>query len=175
MVGHHVKLPKLRLVKYAKSREIEGRILTATIRRKPSGKYLVSILCKVAIKPFKQVEQTVGVDLGIKDFATLSTGEKIANPKNYRKYEKQLARWQRILSRRQKGGKNREKARIKVARLHEKISNTRHDFLHKLSARLIREKPSDLYGGLANGKHGQKSQAGKSNSRCFMGFLSYHS
>ncbi|MCI1113962.1 transposase, partial [Stenotrophomonas maltophilia] len=76
---------------------------------------------------------------GIKNFATLSTGKKIANPKNYRKYEKQLAKWQRILSRRQKGGKNREKARRKVARLHEKITNTRHDFLHKLSVRLIRE------------------------------------
>ncbi|USG67386.1 IS200/IS605 family element RNA-guided endonuclease TnpB [Brevibacillus ruminantium] len=139
MVGHHVKLPKLGLVKCVKSREIEGRILSATIRRKPSGKYFVSILCEVAIKPFEQGEQTVGVDLGIKDFATLSTGEKIANPKNDRKYEKQLARWQRILSRRKKGGKNREKARIKVAHLHEKISNTRNDFLHKLSARLIRE------------------------------------
>jgi putative transposase len=106
LVSNHVKLPKLGLVKYAKSRE---------------------------------VEQTVGVDLGITNFATLSTGKKIANPKNYHKYEKQLAKWQRILSRRQKGGKNRGKARRKVATLYEKITNTRHDFLHKLSARLIRE------------------------------------
>jgi putative transposase len=101
--------------------------------------YFVSILCKVEIKPLPRVEQTVGVDLGLKDFATLSNGKKIANPKNYRKYEKQLAIWQRILSRRQKGGKNREKARLKVARLHEKITNTRNDFLHKLSVKLIRE------------------------------------
>lgn len=68
-----------------KSREVKGRILSATIRRNPSGKYFVSILCEVEIKPLPQVEQTVGVDLGIKDFATLSTGKKIANPKNYRK------------------------------------------------------------------------------------------
>jgi putative transposase len=139
LVSNHVKLPKLGLVKYAKSREVEGRILSATVRRNPSGKYFISILCEVEIKPLPQVEQTVGVDLGITNFATLSTGKKIANPKNYHKYEKQLAKWQRILSRRQKGGKNRGKARRKVATLYEKITNTRHDFLHKLSARLIRE------------------------------------
>jgi putative transposase len=75
----------------------------------------------------------------LKDFAILSTGEKINAPKLLRKYEKQLARWQRILSRRQKGGSNWNKARLKMARIHEKIVNARHDFLHKLSSKLIRE------------------------------------
>jgi putative transposase len=79
------------------------------------------------------------VDLGLKDFATLSIGEKINAPKYFRKYEKKLARWQRILSRRQKGGSNWNKARLKVARIHEKIVNTRRDFLHKLSTKLISE------------------------------------
>lgn len=137
--GNRIKLPKLGWVAFAKSREVEGRILSATIRRNPSGKYFVSVLCETEMQPLPEREQTVGVDLGIKDFAILSTGEKVDNPKYYRKYEKQLVKWQRVQSRRQKGSKNRNKARIKVARLHEKISNTRNDFLHKLSTRLINE------------------------------------
>lgn len=137
--GNRIKLPKLGWVAFAKSREVEGRILSATIRRNPSGKYFVSVLCETEIQPHPQIEQTVGVDLGLKDFAILSTGEKVANPKYYRKYENQLAKWQRIHSRRQKGGKNRYKARIQVARLHEKIANTRNNFLHKLSTKLINE------------------------------------
>lgn len=137
--GNRIKLPKLGWVAFAKSREVQGRILSATIRRNPSGKYFVAVLCETESERFPKVEQSVGVDLGIKDFAILSTGEKVKNPKSYRKYEKQLAKWQRIQSRRQKGGKNRNKARIKVARLHEKIANIRNGFLHRLSTKLIRE------------------------------------
>ncbi|MFF2531076.1 IS200/IS605 family element RNA-guided endonuclease TnpB [Brevibacillus sp. NPDC058079] len=136
---NRIKLPKLGWVSFAKSREVEGRILSATIRCNPSGKYFVSVLCETESQLLPKVEQTVGIDLGIKDFAILSTGEKVANPKYYRKYEKQLAKWQRIQSRRQKGSNNRNKARTKVARLHEKIANTRNDFLHKLSTKLIHE------------------------------------
>ncbi|WP_164684981.1 RNA-guided endonuclease TnpB family protein, partial [Brevibacillus reuszeri] len=113
--GNRIKLPKLGWVAFAKSREVDGRILSATIRRNPSGKYFVSVLCETEVLLLPQVEPTVGIDLGIKDFAILSTGEKVENPKYYRKYEKQLAKWQRIQSRRQKGSKNRNKARSKVA------------------------------------------------------------
>ncbi|MGG1127826.1 RNA-guided endonuclease TnpB family protein, partial [Brevibacillus laterosporus] len=134
-----IKLPKLGWVTFAKSREVEGRILSATVRKNPSGTYFVSVLCETEIQPLLQAEKTVGVDLGIKDFAILSTGEKIANPKVLRYYEKKLATWQQKLSRRKKGGQNREKSRKQVARLHERISNTRNDFLHKLSTQLIRE------------------------------------
>ncbi|BCJ87848.1 hypothetical protein skT53_28330 [Effusibacillus dendaii] len=134
-----MKLPKLGLVKFSKSREAEGRILSATIRRNPTGKYFISILCEVEIQPLPSPDSAIGIDLGITHFATLSIGDKIDNPKYLRKYEKQLAKWQRILSRRQKGGSNREKARLKVARLHEAIRNCRHDFLHKLSTRLVQE------------------------------------
>ncbi|MFE1626665.1 IS200/IS605 family element RNA-guided endonuclease TnpB [Brevibacillus reuszeri] len=137
--GNRIKLPKLGWVKFAKSREVEGRILSATIRRNPSGKYFVSVLSETEVQPQPEIEQTVGIDLGLKDFAILSTGERVENPRYYRKYEKQLAKWQHVQSRRQKGGKNREKARIKVARLHEKIANTRNDFLHKLSTKLIND------------------------------------
>ena len=87
----------------------------------------------------QKVDAFVGVDLGIKDFAIISTGEKISNPKYLRKYEKKLIRWQRMLSRRQKGGSRWNRARLKTAELHEKIVNCRNDFLHKLSAKLIRE------------------------------------
>jgi len=139
VIGNHVQLPKLGLVKFAKSREMEGRILSATIRRNPSGKYFVSILCEVNIQPLSPTIQSVGVDLGIKDFAILSTGEKITNPKNYRKYEAKLAKLQRSLARKNKGGSNYHKNRIKIARLHEKIRNTRQDFLHRVSTKLIRE------------------------------------
>jgi putative transposase len=139
VVGNRIKLPKLGWIKFAKSREVEGKILSATVRKNPTGKYFVSILCEVGIKPLPKREIYVGVDLGIKDFAILSTGEKIQNPKYLWKYEEQLIRWQRILSRRQKGGSRWNRARFKVAKLHEKITNCRNDFLHKLSTKLIRE------------------------------------
>jgi putative transposase len=103
--GKCIKLPKLGWVTFANSREVEGCILSATIRRNPSGKYIVSVLCETEIQPHPQIEQTVGVDLGIKDFAILSTGERVANPKYYRKYEKELAKWQRIHSCRKKAVK----------------------------------------------------------------------
>jgi len=137
--GNRIRLPKLGWVKFAKSREVGGRIISATIRRNPTDKYFVSVLAEEDIRPLPPADNRIGVDLGVKDFAVLSTGETIANPKYLHKYEKRLIRWQRILSRRKQGGRRWEKARLKVARLHEKIANCRKDFLHKLSTRLIRE------------------------------------
>ena len=137
--GNQLFIPKLGWIRFAKSREIEGRILSATLRRTPSGKYFVSVLCEVEIQPLEKVDNQVGVDLGIKDFAILSNGETFKNPKYLRTYETKLAHLQRILSRRTKGGSNWNKARIKVARLHERIANCRTDFLQKLSTILIRE------------------------------------
>lgn len=139
--GNDLRLPKLGSVRFAKSREIEGRILSVTVRRNPSGKYFASVLCEMSACPYVPVskDQAIGIDLGIKDFAILSNEEKIPNPKYLRKYEKQLVKAQRKAARRKKGGKNREKARIQVARLHEKITNARNDFLHKKSTKLIRE------------------------------------
>jgi len=141
IIGNKIKLPKLGWVKFAKSREVEGRILSATIRRNPSGKYFVSILCEMNDCPYVPVDQekAVGIDLGLKDFAIFSDGKKEKAPKYFRKYEKQLAKAQRTMTRRTRGGANWRKARIKVAKIHEKITNARHDFLHKLSTKLIRE------------------------------------
>lgn len=133
-----IQLPKLGFVDFAKSREVAGQIISATIRRNPSGKYFVSVLADVEIQQLPISNQSVGVDLGIKDFAILSTGEKISNPKYYRKMERKLAKLQRELSRKTKGSNNRNKARIKLARHHEKIANCRRDFLQKLSTEIIR-------------------------------------
>lgn len=137
IVDNIIKLPKLGLVKFAKSREVDGQIISATVRRNPSGKYFVSVLVDVEIQKLPLTNQSVGIDLGIKDFAILSTGEKIANPKYYRKMERKLAKLQRELSRKTKGSNNRNKARIKLAKHHEYIANCRRDFLQKLSTELI--------------------------------------
>jgi len=136
----HIKLPKLGLVKCKVSKLIEGRILSATISQNPSGRYFVSVCCTgVELKPLPSTGVVVGIDLGIKDFAITSDGETISNPKYLRKSEKKLAKLQRQLSRKTIGSSNRNKARIKVARQHERVSNQRSDFLHKLSTKLIRE------------------------------------
>lgn len=137
--NNKIKLPKLGWVKFAKSREVEGKILSATIRRTPTGKYFISILCDTEILPLPKNSNQVGIDLGIKEFAITSDGKTHYNPKYYRKHEKRLQKLQRQLSRKQKGSKNRNKARIKVAKQHEKIRNCRLDFLHKLSTKLISE------------------------------------
>jgi len=138
--GNKIKLPKLGLIKFAKSREVIGVIKNVTVSQVPSGKYFISILCEFPepIKlPISKIN--IGIDLGIKDFAITSEAEIIDNPKYYQKYENKLTKLHRKHSKKQKGSKNRNKARIKVVRLYEKITNTRIDFLQKLSTRLINE------------------------------------
>ena len=137
--GNHIQLPKLGLVKFAKSREVLGSIKNATIRRTPSGKYFISITCKVEIDELPKTNKKIGVDVGLKDFAITSDGEILGNPKYFRKSEKRLAKLQKDLSRKVYGSNNWNKARIKVAKLHEKIKNQRTDFLQKFSTKLINE------------------------------------
>jgi putative transposase len=134
-----IKLPKLGWISFSKSRETKGRIISITVRKNPVGKYFISVLCQGEILPLDKLDTAVGLDLGLKSFAVCSNGRTIENPKYFRKYEDKLAMWQRSLARRTLGGKNREKARVKVARIHEKIYNQRQDFLHKLSSMLINE------------------------------------
>ena len=136
--GNKIKLPKLGWIRFAKSREVEGRILNATIRRNPSGKHFVSILVETEVQELPKTGSAVGIDVGLKDFAILSDGTKYENPKWFRKLEKKLAKAQRILSRRKKGSSNWNKQRIKVARIHEKITNARNDYLHKISTEIIK-------------------------------------
>jgi putative transposase len=112
---------------------------TVTVSLDTSGRYFVSFLCDDAVSPKPKVKGSVGIDLGLKDFAALSTGEKIAAPKFFRKKESKLAKLQRRLAKKQKGSKNRIKAKRQVAKAHAEIADARKDFLHKLSTRLINE------------------------------------
>lgn len=134
-----LKLPKLGWIRFANSREIQGRILSATVRRNAAGKYFVSLMCEVDIQPLPQSGKNIGIDLGLKEFAVCSDGMRVVNPKVFRQYEQKLAFWQHRMARRTKGGSNWHRAKQKVARIHEKIANTRQDFLHQLTTKLIRE------------------------------------
>ncbi|MFI8706662.1 IS200/IS605 family element RNA-guided endonuclease TnpB [Bacillus sp. NPDC077411] len=138
IAGNKIKLPKLGFVRFAKSREVEGRILNATVRRNPSGKYFVSILVETEVQLLEKTGSSVGVDVGLKDFAILSTGEVFGNPKWFRTLEKKLADAQRILSKRVKGSSNWNKQRVKVARIHERITNARTDYLQKISTEIVK-------------------------------------
>jgi putative transposase len=138
ILDNKIKLPKLGQVRFANSREIEGRIINATIRRNPSGKYFISILAEVEVQPLPKTDKEVGIDLGLKDFAILSSGEVFKNPKFLTILEKKLIREQRTLSRRTIGSSNWEKQRIKVARIHERITNARADYLQKISTHIVK-------------------------------------
>ena len=137
----HIKLPKLGMVKTRTKLVPQGRILNATISQEPSGKYYVSLCCTdVEIPKLEKMGKEIGIDLGIKSFAvTSSGGDSISNPKYLQKSLNKLAKLQRQLSRKTRGGSNWNKARIKVARLQEHITHQRTDFLQKLSTNLIRE------------------------------------
>ena len=147
-----VTLPKLGIIKFAKSRELKGRILNATIRKNPSGKFFVSILCEEEVPELPETSLEIGIDLGITDFAILSNGQKIDDNRFTSKMEKTLKREQRKLSRRalnaKKAGKelfeakNYQKQKQKVARLHEKVINQRTDFLNKLSTEIVKNHDS---------------------------------
>ncbi|HBF6529786.1 TPA: transposase, partial [Clostridioides difficile] len=118
----------------------KGRILNATISKEPSGRYYVSLCCTdVDIEAFENTNNQIGLDLGIKEFYISSCGEFIENPKYLKKSLRKLTKLQRELSRKTIGSLNRNKARLKVARLQEHIANQRNDFLQKLSTKLIKE------------------------------------
>ena len=136
----YIKLPKLGLVKIRDKQIPQGRILNATVSQEPSGKYYVSLCCAdVEIESLEKTGSVIGLDLGIKEFCITSNGDMIKNPKYLKKSLDKLAKLQRELSRKPKGSSNRNKARIKVARQFEKVSNQRRDFLQKLSTELIRQ------------------------------------
>ncbi|WP_214807281.1 IS200/IS605 family element RNA-guided endonuclease TnpB [Exiguobacterium sp. s102] len=151
IVGNKLKLPKLKWVRFANSRQVVGRILNATIRRNASGKYFVSLLVEQESNEMPKTGSSVGVDVGLKHFAVLSDGtvyKVYKNDRYFRSLEQKLAREQRKLSRRQRlaldkkvtlsEAKNYQKQKRKVARIHEKIANKRTDFLHKVSTEIVK-------------------------------------
>ena len=140
--GHALKLAKMDAplaVRWSRQIPKAAKVTTVTVSRDTAGRYFVSLLCDDAVAAKAAVQGKVGIDLGLSHFAVLSTGEKVAAPNTFRKNEAKLAKLQRRLAKKQKGSKNRAKARLKVARLHAKIADSRRDFLHKLSIRLINE------------------------------------
>jgi putative transposase len=141
--GESLKIPKIGEVKAVFHRKVTGKIKTVTISKSPTDKYFASILCEVEEIEVKRTgDQIIGIDLGLKDFAIVHDGEnvtKYANPKHLNRHQKNLALKQKKLSRKTKGSKSREKFRKIVAKVHEKIANSRQDFLHKLSRKLVDE------------------------------------
>ncbi|KEK21918.1 IS200/IS605 family element RNA-guided endonuclease TnpB [Bacillus gaemokensis] len=136
----YIKLPKLKtLVRMKQHRQFSGLIKSVTISQTPTNKYFASVLVEEKEHSFPKLDTRVGIDVGLKNFAILSNGTKYENPKWLRKAEKRLAFLQRSLSRKKKGSRNRNKIRLQVAKLHEKIANQRKDFLHKISNEITNE------------------------------------
>jgi putative transposase len=139
-VNNSIILPKIGRIKAKLHRTFEGNIKTCTISKTTTGKYYISIL----IEHEKQIPEfvfgkSIGIDLGIKTFATLSTGEKVDNPKYYHKYLNKLQNLQKKLSLKIKGSNNYKKIKLLISGLHEKISQLRENFLHQLSYRIVNE------------------------------------
>lgn len=126
-------------IRWSRTLPKAAKLTTATVSKDAAGRYFVSMLCDDTVQAKPVVTGKVGIDLGLTHFAILSTGEKIAAPNTFRKNEAKLAKLQRRLAKKQKGSNNRAKAKLKVARLHAKIADSRKDFTHKLSTRLINE------------------------------------
>lgn len=139
--ARHVRLPKLGAVRARISRPVEGRVLSATVKQVPSGKYFVTVCCTDVPSPEVPPGsvEVLGIDAGVRDIATCSDGRHINNPRSLSKNERKLTREQRRLSRKQKGSKNYERQRVKVACVHERIANQRKDVLHKFTTNAVRE------------------------------------
>lgn len=138
IVGKHIKLPKLGYVKVRQSMEV-GKINNVTIEHTPTGKYFAVLNVEFEPQPMLNQGGSIGIDVGIKEFYSDSNGNTVSNPKYLEKSMRKLVREQRKLSRKEKDSSNRNKQRIKVALIHEKITNQRNDFLQKQSTMLIRE------------------------------------
>ena len=138
--GNKIHFPKFNEgIKMIMERNIKGKIKKATLSKTPTGKYFVSILTEKEYTPSVKTNQSVGIDLGIKDFLVLSNGTKIKNHRFLKHYERLLTKNQKHLSRKTKGSNRYEKQRIKAAKIHEKITNSRMDLIHKTTLNLVNQ------------------------------------
>lgn len=140
--NRYITIPKVGMLRYRDNYKLEEcnilKIYNVTISKSSSGKYYASISAEVYIPCFERTNQSCGIDLGLKDFSILSSGIKIKNPRILKSLEVKHRKLAKSLSRKVKGSANYQKARIKLSRFHEKISNIRKDFLHKLSTNLVK-------------------------------------
>lgn len=172
-----LKLSKIGSVRIKMHRSIEGEIKTCTLRRNASGDWMVSLSCEVEVQPKAILQGSVGIDVGLEHFATFSDGQKIENPRFFKKAEKTLAKVQRKLSELEKGTKKRKKQGKVIAKIHEKIRNQRRDFCHKESKKIINQYQyiciEDLnIRKMIEGSHFAKSISDVSWNQ-FLQFLSY--
>jgi len=137
LIGNELKLSKIGHIRIKMHRSIKGKIKTCTIRRTPSGTWNVSISCEVDSKPLPVNERSVGIDVGLSNFAVFSDGKEIPNPRFFKKDQKVLAKAQNRLSKTEKGTKIRQKRGKIVAKIHERIRNRRRDFCHQESRKII--------------------------------------
>lgn len=134
-----IKLPKLGKIRAKLHRSFVGQIKSATVSQVPSGKYYASVLVETEHEKMADATEKTGLDLGIKDLCITSDGKKYENPKTISKYEKKLTRLQRQLAHKEKRSKNYYKTKRQIALCHEKITNTRKDYLHKISHEIVSE------------------------------------
>jgi putative transposase len=137
--GGKLRLPKIGDVPVGWSRPLPSEPSSVTVIRDSAGRYFASFVIQTRPGALPETEPVIGIDLGLKHFAVLSDGTKIASPRFLRRAEKKLRRAQRALSRKEKGSRNRDKARVTVARVHARVADARRDFCHQLSTVLIRE------------------------------------
>jgi putative transposase len=139
IISNRLVIPKfLEGINLVEHKEIEGDIKFSTISREPSGEYFVSITVERDILELPKTDKIVGIDLGIKDLVICSDGTKYSNPKNTYKYQTRLKRFQQHQSRKVLGSNNRNKARVKVAKIYKKITNSRKDTIHKMTTNLVK-------------------------------------
>ena len=134
----HVNLPKIGIVRVAERLRFSGKIMNGTVSRQ-ADKWFLSVAVEVELAQYKKTWKSVGIDLGVKDLVISSNGIKFANLKALKKSEKKLKKLQRIVSRRKKNSKRRERARVRLVRQHLRVSNQRKDYIHKITAYLVRQ------------------------------------
>lgn len=141
--NNKARLPKIGWVKFFPDRKFDGKVCSATVSKTPTGKYFISVLVddgkEIPVKPAVRYDTSIGIDVGIKDFAVCSNGDVYSNPKYLEKSEARLKVLQRRFSKTKKGSSRRERARKILARQYEKVSNQRNNFLHQVTSKIVRE------------------------------------